>query len=724
MSSQVPDINLGYGFEDEQTRQQLELLDDLQKLGVSEYVDLPQLVVVGEQSTGKSSVLQAVTEIPFPVDDNMCTRFATEIVLKRTQPGEKTRVDVIINPDEKNESDERKIALRAWRPEKFDPAGDLTKDVMKNIFDQAEDIIFDENEERKKMKRGHQPWAARSLSSATLQITRSGPNENNFTIVDIPGLIREKKSNAISIKQTADALASKYLQNPRSIVVVVLDITHPDRQQIYQMLDQVKDQENRVIGVVNKCDRKQAQSDAWVFDLIQNGGNSKKYLKEGWYGLRNRLPSELDISDEERDRRENKFFDGEEWSSLDRNKLGRHHLKSALIKMRNRHMKRSVPKLLPEIQAKLDKCVRDINVLGEARTSNQAQYNSINKIATKYSLMAQGALNGHYDVVPQDTNFYARKLIRDDLDNFQREMVSKGPTKAFRRSEDDADVVAFTVPEEWANKILGLDGYKWIRDAIQKYRAKEDVGEINPEVKNQLWKEQTVSWKETASEWFRRVEETIDLVNSKLFEEACSDEELRAKLQSWLLPEFEKSIEDARAEMERIVLNERDAHLFTLHPSKAERQQAYHQARIQAITDKYVSFNTGASLPQATDPPSKISPVPAKVIINSLIYGNAELVGVINTHDSLAAYYDVALYRFIDNFALQVVERHLLGRHGPLQLFNSDYVSKNLYGEDNASKLSDLASEEPKKAKERRDLEIQRKSLEESKKLVQSFKIL
>jgi hypothetical protein len=67
----------------------------------------------------------------------MCTRFATEIVLKRTQPGEKTRVDVIINPDQ-NESDERKIALRAWRPEKFDSAGDLTKDVMKNIFDQAE----------------------------------------------------------------------------------------------------------------------------------------------------------------------------------------------------------------------------------------------------------------------------------------------------------------------------------------------------------------------------------------------------------------------------------------------------------------------------------------------------------------------------------------------------------------------------------------------------------
>jgi hypothetical protein len=37
-----PDISVGYGFEDEQTLLELELLDDLRKLGVSEYVDLPQ----------------------------------------------------------------------------------------------------------------------------------------------------------------------------------------------------------------------------------------------------------------------------------------------------------------------------------------------------------------------------------------------------------------------------------------------------------------------------------------------------------------------------------------------------------------------------------------------------------------------------------------------------------------------------------------------------------
>lgn len=93
-------------------------------------------MVVGEQSAGKSSVLQAVTEIPFLINDNMCTRFATEIVLKRTPPDEQTRVDVIIVPDPK-ESEERKIVLRAWRPEKFDPVDKLTATSIERIFEQV-----------------------------------------------------------------------------------------------------------------------------------------------------------------------------------------------------------------------------------------------------------------------------------------------------------------------------------------------------------------------------------------------------------------------------------------------------------------------------------------------------------------------------------------------------------------------------------------------------------
>ena len=38
-----PNNSLGYDFEDSQTQAQLELIDDLHKLGVSKYLDLPQV---------------------------------------------------------------------------------------------------------------------------------------------------------------------------------------------------------------------------------------------------------------------------------------------------------------------------------------------------------------------------------------------------------------------------------------------------------------------------------------------------------------------------------------------------------------------------------------------------------------------------------------------------------------------------------------------------------
>ena len=40
-----------------------------------------KLVVVGDQSSGKSSVLEGLTDLPFPRDNGLCTRFATQICL-------------------------------------------------------------------------------------------------------------------------------------------------------------------------------------------------------------------------------------------------------------------------------------------------------------------------------------------------------------------------------------------------------------------------------------------------------------------------------------------------------------------------------------------------------------------------------------------------------------------------------------------------------------------
>lgn len=97
-------------LQDDGQRKILDVVDDLKKIGLNNVLSLPQIVVCGDQSSGKSSVLEAITEIPFPRKENLCTRFATEIILRR---GPTVHVTTTINPG-KDRSDADKTALRCF----------------------------------------------------------------------------------------------------------------------------------------------------------------------------------------------------------------------------------------------------------------------------------------------------------------------------------------------------------------------------------------------------------------------------------------------------------------------------------------------------------------------------------------------------------------------------------------------------------------------------------
>ncbi|KAF7955842.1 hypothetical protein EAE96_004764 [Botrytis aclada] len=96
-------------------------------------------------------------------------------------------------------------------------------------------------------------------------------------------------------------------------------------------------------------------------------------------------------------------------------------------------------------------------------------------------------------------------------------------------------------------------------------------------------------------------------------------------------------------------------------------------------------------------------------ILGTELYHDKELAVVLNTHDSLEAYYELARYRFTDNVATQVIERHQLGLECPLRLFSP----QKLYGEKKEDSLGSLVGEHPNKAQKRIGLDFERCSLEE-----------
>jgi len=65
----------------------LDLVDTLRAQGVHEDLPLPQIAVMGDQSSGKSSVLEALSGVPFPRGTGLVTRCPAQLIMKRTPKG-------------------------------------------------------------------------------------------------------------------------------------------------------------------------------------------------------------------------------------------------------------------------------------------------------------------------------------------------------------------------------------------------------------------------------------------------------------------------------------------------------------------------------------------------------------------------------------------------------------------------------------------------------------
>ena len=236
-------------------RKILNIVDQLRQCDLESTLFLPQLVVCDDQSAGKSSVLEALTEIPFPRNDNLCTRFATEIILRRVTSDVIT-VKVISNNERL--SDERAFI------ESF-------KEFISN-FEELSSLM---NKTTTLMKINNKStFKFRVFVKDVLSIEIEDRSRPQLTLIDLSRLVQTETREVIEENvQLVIEIIDHYISQPRTICLTVIStINDYANQDILKKIRKVDPKEDRTLDIITKLDRLSfgSDSESAFLDLARN----------------------------------------------------------------------------------------------------------------------------------------------------------------------------------------------------------------------------------------------------------------------------------------------------------------------------------------------------------------------------------------------------------------------------------------------------------------------
>jgi len=318
----------------EEEARMLEAMDRLRQAGVDSIdrrYNSPQLVVCGAQSAGKSSVLEAITGIPFPTGTGMCTRYVTRVTLVR---GPEAWIKVKISPDRARERSERH-ALRSFAG--FSMEGHVDHRPLPELLESARRLIFQGSA------------ADKLITLDVLDITKSSPTARPLQLLDLPGLTdympQEEGAEARpDVGPEIEQLVRKHIAMPQAIMLAVIKATNDvQNNKILKFCEDVDPQGVRTIGVITQPDLA-SRTQREYFIPIVNGRDPRFRFNYLWFVLRNRDADEVaaNTTSMQRDEAEERYFREGPWNEARPDRRGiealRLHIRTQLFSAAQREL--------------------------------------------------------------------------------------------------------------------------------------------------------------------------------------------------------------------------------------------------------------------------------------------------------------------------------------------------------------------------------------------------
>ncbi|XP_073506184.1 dynamin-1-like protein isoform X3 [Phyllobates terribilis] len=344
----------------------------------SDVIQLPQIVVVGTQSSGKSSVLESL------VGRDLLPR-GTGIVTRRPLILQLVHV----SSDDRRKTSGEENDLDSWKnPRQLSKGVDAeewgkflhTKNKIYTDFDEIRQEIENETERISGNNKG--------ISSEPIHLKIFSPNVVNLTLVDLPGMTKvpvgdQPKDIEVQIRE----LILRYISNPNSIILAVTaantDMATSEALKISRESDP---DGRRTLAVITKLDLMDAGTDA--MDVLLGRVIP---VKLGIIGVVNR--SQLDINNKKSvadSIRDEYGFLQKKYPSL-ANRSGTKYLARTLNRLLMHHIRDCLPELKTRINVLAAQYQSLLNSYGEPVDDKSATLlQLITKFATEYCNTIEG----------------------------------------------------------------------------------------------------------------------------------------------------------------------------------------------------------------------------------------------------------------------------------------------------------------------------------------------
>ncbi|KFG78263.1 vacuolar sorting protein 1 [Metarhizium anisopliae] len=350
------------------------LQDVFATVGVNNPIDLPQIVVVGSQSSGKSSVLENIVGRDFlPRGSGIVTR--RPLVLQLINRPAQTNG---VKPEEISTANDKAANADEWGEFLHIP-GQKYHD-----FGKIREEIARETEAKVGKNAG--------ISAAPINLRIYSPNVLTLTLVDLPGLTKVPVGDQPrDIERQIREMVLKYIGKSNAIILAVtaanIDLANSDGLKLAREVDP---EGQRTIGVLTKVDLMDDGTD--VIDILSNRVIP---LRLGYVPVVNRGQRDIDNKkainvalDAEK-----AFFDNHKAYRNKSSYCGTPYLARKLNMILMMHIKQTLPDIKARISSSLQKYTNELESLGPSMLGNSA--NVVLNIITEFTNEWRTVLDGN-----------------------------------------------------------------------------------------------------------------------------------------------------------------------------------------------------------------------------------------------------------------------------------------------------------------------------------------